>query len=183
MRDYSTTEAIVLRHARTGEADRVVTLFTQEFGRVSCIAKGVRKVSSSKKSALEPGCTISCSLSMGKGMPIITQAVLIQDVQGAYKDLHISKALHQILEICDALLADGEPDAEMYSLLASSLQVLVEWDAYTSGNRRELLVERLQQMLRLQGYYVDPQLPISQNVEHAIEKKLRSFDYLTVSGV
>src|ERR1044072_8080837 len=40
------TEAIVLRGIRYGEADRVLHLYTPERGRVSAIAKGVRRAKS-----------------------------------------------------------------------------------------------------------------------------------------
>src|SRR6187397_2027459 len=48
------TEAIVLRGIRYGEADRVLHLYTPEHGRVSAIAKGVRRVTSRFGGRLEP---------------------------------------------------------------------------------------------------------------------------------
>ena len=48
------TEAIVLRGIRFGEADRVLHLYTPERGRVSAIAKGVRRAKSRFGGRLEP---------------------------------------------------------------------------------------------------------------------------------
>ena len=41
-------DAIVLKHQDYGEADRILTLYTRQRGKVRAIAKGVRKVRSRK---------------------------------------------------------------------------------------------------------------------------------------
>src|SRR2546421_251835 len=49
-----TTEAVVLRSMRLGEADRVLHLYTEAHGRVGAVAKGVRKTMSRFGARLEP---------------------------------------------------------------------------------------------------------------------------------
>src|SRR3954465_912811 len=48
------TEGIVLRSIRYGEADRILHLYTPEHGRLSAIAKGVRRARSRFGGRLEP---------------------------------------------------------------------------------------------------------------------------------
>ena len=48
------TEAIVLRSIRYGEADRILHLYTPDRGRLSAIAKGVRRAKSRFGGRLEP---------------------------------------------------------------------------------------------------------------------------------
>ena len=48
------TEAVVLRSMRYGEADRILHLYTPERGRLSAIAKGVRRAKSRFGGRLEP---------------------------------------------------------------------------------------------------------------------------------
>ena len=48
------TEAVVLRSMRYGEADRILHLYTPQRGRISAIAKGVRKTRSRFGGRLEP---------------------------------------------------------------------------------------------------------------------------------
>src|SRR5436309_345529 len=48
------TEALVLRSLRYGEADRILHLYTPTRGRVSAIAKGVRRTKSRFGGRLEP---------------------------------------------------------------------------------------------------------------------------------
>jgi len=40
------TEAIILKTADLGEADRLLTIYSKEFGKIKVIARGVKKVSS-----------------------------------------------------------------------------------------------------------------------------------------
>ena len=39
------TKAVVIKHIPLGEADRLVTFFSEKFGKVRAIARGVRTVS------------------------------------------------------------------------------------------------------------------------------------------
>ena len=48
-------DGIVLKRNKVGETDRVISLLTQEYGKLVAVAKGVRKLSSSKRAFLEPG--------------------------------------------------------------------------------------------------------------------------------
>ena len=50
----TTTEAVVLRSFRLGEADRVLHVYTSDQGRVGAVAKGVRKPKSRFGGRLEP---------------------------------------------------------------------------------------------------------------------------------
>ena len=62
-----TTEAVVLRSIRFGEADCVLHLFTLEKGRVGAIAKGVRKTRSRFGARLEPFSHVELLLHEGRG--------------------------------------------------------------------------------------------------------------------
>ena len=63
------TEAIVLRGIRYGEADRILHLYTPERGRVSAIAKGVRRAKSRFGGRLEPFFRLNLVLYQGKSRP------------------------------------------------------------------------------------------------------------------
>src|SRR3954463_13776753 len=62
-----TTEAVVLRSFRLGEADRVLHLYTLDRGRVGAVAKGIRKTSSRFGARLEPLSQVDLMLHQGSG--------------------------------------------------------------------------------------------------------------------
>src|ERR671936_1171845 len=65
-RTYS-TDAVVLRSFRLGEADRVLHLYTLERGRVGAVAKGIRKTKSRFGARLEPLSHVALQLHQGGG--------------------------------------------------------------------------------------------------------------------
>src|SRR5690625_5651353 len=66
-------EAIVLRTHKLGEADRIVTLLTRNYGQVRAVAKGVRRTSSKFGARLEPFSVIDVQLYAGRNLDVITQ--------------------------------------------------------------------------------------------------------------
>src|SRR6266508_2240136 len=84
-----TTEAVVLRSFRFGEADRVLHLYTLERGRVGAIAKGVRKTKSRFGGRLEPLSHVELVLHHGRGeLDTVTGASLVRPHSAIRDDRH-----------------------------------------------------------------------------------------------
>jgi DNA repair protein RecO (recombination protein O) len=74
-----TTEAVVLRSFRLGEADRVLHLYTLDRGRVGAVAKGVRRTKSRFGGRLEPLSHVELVLHQGRGeLDTVTGASLVR---------------------------------------------------------------------------------------------------------
>jgi DNA repair protein RecO (recombination protein O) len=87
-RAYS-TEAVVLRSIRLGEADRVLHLYTEVHGRVGAVAKGVRKTKSRFGARLEPLSHVELVLHRGRGeLQTVTAAQLVRSHQDAREDYY-----------------------------------------------------------------------------------------------
>lgn len=67
-------EAVVLRHSDWGEADRMLTIFTRELGKLRVVAKGARRPRSRKAGHLEPFTRVALLLARGREIWIVTQA-------------------------------------------------------------------------------------------------------------
>jgi DNA repair protein RecO (recombination protein O) len=75
----STTEAVVLRSFRLGEADRVLHVYTSEHGRLGAVAKGVRRTKSRFGARLEPFSHVELVLHRGGGeLQTVTGASLVR---------------------------------------------------------------------------------------------------------
>src|SRR2546421_6969384 len=82
-----TTQAIVLRSFRLGEADRVLHLYTAERGRVGAVAKGIRKTKSRFGGRLEPLSPVELMLHRGSGeLETLTGAQLLRSHHAARQD-------------------------------------------------------------------------------------------------
>jgi DNA repair protein RecO (recombination protein O) len=87
-RAYS-TEAVVLRSIRLGEADRVLHLYTRARGRVGAVAKGVRKTLSRFGARLEPLSHVELLLHPGRGeLETVTAAQLVHSHRETREDYY-----------------------------------------------------------------------------------------------
>ena len=74
MNSAFSTPAIVLRRADWRDYDRMVTLFTPEFGRVDAVVRGCRKPKSPLLNAAEPFCAGEYQLLKVNGRITVTRA-------------------------------------------------------------------------------------------------------------
>lgn len=176
---FSST-ALVLKHWNTGETDRLITVLTQELGKCTAVAKGVRKTSSGRSSSLEPGNIIKCSLVTTRSLPILTQALLITDASTSRNSLTAVRKLYQLLEILDRLFVEEELDEIIYRQVLKLHQGVVIHQLPVSWVRTELTT-----LVNMLGF--EPPTGTDQNslLDHVAEltgKPLRSFEYLLVKS-
>ena len=115
-------EAVVLRHADWGEADRLLTLYTRERGKVRAIAKGVRKIKSRKAGHLEPFTRVTLQLARGRDLLIVTDADTIDAYQPLREDLIKTGYASYLVELLDRFTYEEESeDYNIFRLLTESL--------------------------------------------------------------
>lgn len=118
------TEAIVLRRADFGEADRLLTILTPEFGKRRVLAKGVRRIRSRKAGHLERFMRTSLLLARGRELDLISQAEVIAAHPDLREDLARSALAHYVAELAEAFAPEGEESRALYHLLAETLDRL-----------------------------------------------------------
>lgn len=127
------TDAIVLRSIRYGEADRILHLYTPHQGRVSAIAKGVRRAKSRFGGRLEPFFRLQLVVYEGRGeLLTVTSA---ETLDGHPRLREHAAALDVAARACDAvgrLFDDGDPHTGVYHLLANELALLDAQPAATA---------------------------------------------------
>jgi DNA repair protein RecO (recombination protein O) len=115
--------AVVLRHANFGEADRLLTLFTREQGKVRAIAKGVRKLTSRKAGHVEPFTYVTLQLAKGRDLFIVTQAETVNTFSGLRDDLVKTSYAAYIVELLDRFTYEEEtPHPPVFRLLIETLE-------------------------------------------------------------
>jgi DNA repair protein RecO (recombination protein O) len=124
------TEAVVLRSMRYGEADRILHVYTPHRGRISAIAKGVRRTRSRFGGRLEPFFRLRMDLHEGRGELLTVTGAQTVD---AYPRLRgDARALDSAARACDAvgrLFETGEPHPGVFNLLCRHLALLDEQTA------------------------------------------------------
>lgn len=115
------TEAIVLRRKDFGEADRVLTLFTPELGKVRVVAKGIRRPASRKAGHLELFTRSKLLLAKGRDLDIITQVETVSAYRALREDLLRGAYAAYAVELLDKFTPDEQENREMYDLLCAAL--------------------------------------------------------------
>lgn len=112
-----------------GEADRIITLMTENHGRVRAVAKGIRRTSSKFGSRLEPTTHVSLQLYLGKELDTITQAETVAHMPAIRDDLHRFGRANVMLETVDQVTPEREPNHALYRMLVGALTELDRNDA------------------------------------------------------
>jgi DNA repair protein RecO (recombination protein O) len=119
------TEGIVLRSLRYGEADRILHLYTPHHGKVSAIAKGVRKAKSRFGGRLEPFFRIEGIFHVGRSDLLTVTGASTVTAHARLREN--GAALDSAARACDAvarLFATDDPHPGVFHLLANELTLL-----------------------------------------------------------
>lgn len=116
-------ETIILKRRNQGESDRVLTLFTREYGLLSVIAKGSRKPKSKFSGHIELFTLSDALLVSGKTFQILNE---MNTKDGIKKDLNLDEinSLHEMAEIIIKVLPEETPNLrafETFSFVINSL--------------------------------------------------------------
>lgn len=117
-------EAVVIKHQEWGEADRIVTLFTRQQGKINALAKGVRKIRSRRAGHLEPFTHVSLQLAKGKDMPIITQTETIESFPRLRDDLKRIGYASYAAELLDRFASFEEQNDRLFNEFLETLERL-----------------------------------------------------------
>jgi len=114
-------EGIVLHHRDWGEADRNLTIYTREMGKLQSIAKGVRKPRSRKAGHLEPFTCSNILLARGRSFFVLTQVEAIDTFNNLRDDLVLLGYASYVIELLDRFTFDEEENRGLYRLLKNTL--------------------------------------------------------------
>jgi DNA repair protein RecO (recombination protein O) len=119
-------QAIVLRTQKLGEADRIITLFTRDHGRLRAVAKGVRRTKSRWGARLEPASHVDLLLYSGKTFDVVSQAETIENYGDAIsQDYQQWTIASSILEAAERFTAqEHEPALQQFLLVSGALKAL-----------------------------------------------------------
>lgn len=123
-----TTEGFVIRLADLGEADRIVTIFTKDIGKVRAVAKGIRRPKSRMSGHLELLYQVSVSAAYGRSLDVITEADTL-NIHGVLSE-NLERLSHAVYmcELLDSFSAERSHNYQLYRLTTSAFGWLESTD-------------------------------------------------------
>jgi len=170
LHSYS-SEGIVLARRNYGEADRILSVYTKNHGRISLIAKGIRRPKSRKRGHLEIFSYIRFQAATGRGLDLMTEAEVIDDFKEIRKNLKKVSLAYYFCEVVGKITHEGETNERLFDLILENLERLKE--------EKELRNQRLDfilKLLTLLGYWPAGKqlLDIDNKLEEVIERQINS---------
>jgi len=138
---YQKFSGIIINRSIVKDSDRFLTIYTQEDGKISVYARGVRSVKSKRGSQLDLFSHIKFEVFEKNGRLILTSVELLNGHHLSKTKLSNITRLFQIGELVDSLTAENDPHLEIYELLLTALTHLSSFDtpAYLYRFKQKLL--------------------------------------------
>lgn len=116
--------AFVLKRANFRENDQIITLYTNEKGKIEVLARGVKKILSKNAAFLEPYFLLETELIPGKEITHLVKAVPVECYKNILADMDKLLALQITFEWLGNLIHTGERDLKIFLLVKNWLEYL-----------------------------------------------------------
>lgn len=115
------TEAVILKQAPTGEADRLLTLYTPYLGKLRAVARGARRPKSKLVGHVEPLVHVQLLVARGRNLDVVSQAETLEPFVAMRSSLEATSRGLYCAELVDAFSPDGSANPQLFGLLLATL--------------------------------------------------------------
>jgi len=166
------TEGIVIRRSDTGEADRILTLYTPARGKIHVVIKGVRRPGSRLAGHVELLNHCSFVLARGRNLDVVTQAQTITAFAALRQDLERIGWGCYAAELLGHMAPEQAENLSAYQLLLETLERLDQ------GQNAEVVV-RAYELHLLNDMGFRPQLGCCVSCNAELEARPHPFSILS----
>jgi DNA repair protein RecO (recombination protein O) len=140
------TVGLILKRRDFGEADRVLTVLTQRYGKISVIAKGVRKITSRRAGNIEVLNLVKLHMFKAKSYTL-SEAEAVETFDELKTNLTLSTTAFHIIELIDRLVPEEQKNERLFDLAVAILKILEE-------NPRQIFVRAFEvKILGILGFW------------------------------
>jgi len=167
---YQKFTGIIINRHIVKDSDRFLTIYTQEEGKISVYARGVRSVKSKRGSQIDLFSHIKFELYEKNDRRTLTSVELLDGHHISKTSLSNISRLFQIGELVDRLTVEQDTHPEVYDLLVTALANLSRFET------SEYLFRFKKKLLELLGYGDRPLSPkeIDEYIDTLLDRPLRA---------
>jgi len=164
-------EGIVLARRNFGEADRILSIYSKNHGRISVIAKGIRRLTSKKRGHLEIFSYIRFQAVEGHGIGILTEVETINSFESFKKDLKKVSLAYFFCEVIGKITHEHERNDGIFELILNYLEKLQFEDRLKSLRMNFIL-----DLLVIAGFWPKEKKLVNpdEKLEEVIERSINS---------
>lgn len=123
MARYS-TQAVLLAVRNWGEADKMVTFFSRDLGKVAAAAYGCRRPRSALAGGMQVFSQLELQVSEGTNIDAIRQCEIVNAFRHLRENLEYMAYASFVAELVMAFCPERHPEPEVYDLLLASLDAI-----------------------------------------------------------
>ncbi len=120
------TEAFIIKKIKLGEADRILTLYTPQLGKIQGVAKGVRRPRSKLAGHLELITHSQVSLARGRNLDTIIGSQTIDSFLPLKSDLWLTSCALYVTELINQFTAEHVENYSLFQLLLATMHRLCQ---------------------------------------------------------
>jgi len=120
------TRGVILRSQKWGDADRIITVYSPNLGKIRGAARGARRMKTRFGGVLEPFGLVDLTLfqKTPDALGQISQIDLITSFASIRENLTVMTAAARMVRMVEAITVDRDPNHEMFSALVHGLESL-----------------------------------------------------------
>lgn len=111
--------ALVLSRRDFREFDQIISVYTEEFGKMDLLARGVKKIISKNSAHLEPFSLVEIEVAQGKEIDHLTKVVPVEYFKNIREDLQKSLVAGYVVNFVNIIFKAGEADKKVFDLLVN----------------------------------------------------------------
>ena len=119
-------EGIVLRTTDYGETNKIVTLYTREWGKIGVMARGAKKPKSRLSAITQPFTYGFFLLQNGRGLGNMQQGEIITPLRAIKEDIFLTAYASYVVELTDKSTDEKKTNPFIFELLYQTLTYLNE---------------------------------------------------------
>lgn len=123
---YIKTDGIVLRETQYKDADKLLTVFSREFGKITLRARGVKSARSRLKAPCQLLAYSEFTIKEYQGRYTIVEAMPKELFSEVQRDLELFYLAAYFVQITETVAQENDPDPELLSLLLNALYALAK---------------------------------------------------------
>jgi len=172
-------EGIIIKRINCGEADKILTIFTLQRGKICCLAKGIRKICSRRAPACELFNKISAYIIKGRTLDLVAEVKTLTQFSNLSKKLRFVSSAYYLVELVERLTAENQENWLIYSLLSKALEKVNQGEGFSEEDfvrfQKELLVN-----LGFGLPYKISKATLDNHIETILDRKINSNGFINL---
>jgi DNA repair protein RecO len=147
------TEAVLLKYSNYRETSKIITFFTKDYGKLKCIAKGVRDTKSRWGGTLQSMANLYITLyyNENRTLHLLSGAEYALPLKNIYNNHEKIEFGYRIVELLDRCTIDNHQHLKLFSLLTETLKKLED----ATNNYCNMLLNFEFQLAKVLGFGIN----------------------------